>query len=109
MRNLFKNWHGEIIGNRFGLPKGNAINQDLKHPQIHVSNSSISKSIVDATTGVEALRQGLFKHCYETGYMHNHLRMYTAAVACNMGYSHWKVPAQWMYYHCWMPIGQVML
>jgi len=25
--------------------------------------------------------------------------MYTAAVACNMAQSHWKVPAQWMYYH----------
>ena len=25
--------------------------------------------------------------------------MYVAAMACNMGKSHWKVPAQWMYYH----------
>jgi len=80
------------------IAKGNAINQDLKHPQNPVSNSSISKSILDATTGVEAIDRAI-ETLYETGYMHNHLRMYTAAVACNMGYSHWKVPAQWMYYH----------
>ena len=80
------------------IAKGNAINQDLKHPQSPVSNSSISKSIVDATTGVEALDRAI-ETLYETGYMHNHLRMYSAAVVCNMAQSHWKAPAQWMYYH----------
>ena len=80
------------------IAKGAAINQDLKHPQTPVLNDSISKSIVDAVTGVEALDTAI-ETLYKTGYMHNHLRMYIAAVACNMGYSHWKVPAQWMYYH----------
>ena len=80
------------------IAKGHLINEDLKHPQKPVSNRLISKSIVDATTGVEALDNAI-KLLYKTGYMHNHLRMYTAAVACNMGYNHWKVPAQWMYYH----------
>ena len=80
------------------IAKGNTINQDLKHPQNPVSNSSVSTSIVEATTGVEAIDNAI-KTLYTTGYMHNHLRMYTAAVACNMAQSHWKVPAQWMYYH----------
>ena len=80
------------------IAKGTAIDKDLKHPQTPVSNHSISKSIVDATTGVEALDKGI-EGLYETGYMHNHLRMYTAAVACNMAQSQWNVPAQWMYYH----------
>ena len=80
------------------IAKGAAINQDLKHPQTPVLNDSISKSIVDAVTGVEALDTAI-ETLYKTGYMHNHLRMYIAAVACNMGYSHWKVPAQWMYYY----------
>lgn len=31
--------------------------------------------------------------------MHNHLRMYTAFLACNLAGFHWKQPAQWMYYH----------
>ena len=80
------------------IAKGNTINQDLKHPQNPVSNSSVSTSIVEATTGVDAIDNAI-KTLYTTGYMHNHLRMYTAAVACNMAQSHWKVPAQWMYYH----------
>ena len=80
------------------IAKGAAINEDLKHLQTPVSNHSVSKAIVDATTGVEALDTAI-ETLYKTGYMHNHLRMYIAAVCCNMGYSHWKVPAQWMYYH----------
>ena len=36
--------------------------------------------------------------------------MYIASLCCNVAKSHWKLPAQWMYYHiCWMEIGEVML
>ena len=31
--------------------------------------------------------------------MHNHLRMYTAGIICNIGQYHWLEPAKWMYYH----------
>jgi len=31
--------------------------------------------------------------------MHNHCRMYTAAVACHAARAHWLQPARWMYYH----------
>ena len=36
---------------------------------------------------------------YDTGYMHNHLRMYTASICCNIGNYHWLKNAKWMYYH----------
>ena len=36
---------------------------------------------------------------YESGYIHNHMRMYIAAVCCNVGQYHWLKPAQWMYYY----------
>ena len=80
------------------IVKGDAINSDLKHPQAPVSNTSISKAIVDAATGIEAIDTAIADF-YKTGYLHNHVRMYIAAIACNMGQSHWKVPAQWMYFH----------
>ncbi len=80
------------------LAKGDAINKDLKHEQKPVSNTAISKAIIDAKTGIEAIDKGI-QEFYKTGYIHNHLRMYIAAIACNMGQSHWKAPAQWMYYH----------
>ena len=80
------------------ISKGSAINADLKHPQYPVSNHSISASLVQASTMVEAIDTAI-ETLYKTGYMHNHLRMYTAAIACNMGQSHWRTPAQWMYFH----------
>tara|TARA_B100000809_G_C15138262_1_gene531651 strand:+ start:2787 stop:3902 length:1116 start_codon:yes stop_codon:yes gene_type:complete len=80
------------------IAKGDGINQDLKHEQIPVSNTSIPESIVEANTGIEAIDKAI-NMFYKTGYMHNHLRMYIASIACNMGQSYWKVPAQWMYYH----------
>ncbi|MGK0279044.1 MAG: deoxyribodipyrimidine photo-lyase, partial [Litorivivens sp.] len=80
------------------VSKGDAINQDLKHPQKPVSNSGISKSIVEANTGILAIDRAI-NEFYTTGYLHNHLRMYIASIACNVGQSHWKAPAQWMYYY----------
>jgi len=80
------------------IAKGNAINSDLKHQQTPITNTSISSAITDAKTGIEAIDKAI-NQFYKTGYMHNHLRMYIAAIACNISKSHWKVPAQWMYYH----------
>ncbi len=75
-----------------------AINSDLKNRQEPVSNFTIPKGIIEAKTGVEAIDKGILD-LYRNGYMHNHMRMYVASVACNMARSHWKVPAKWMYYH----------
>jgi len=80
------------------IAKGDAINSDLKNLQTSVSNTAISKAIVDANMGIEAIDKAIHDF-YITGYLHNHLRMYIASIACNCGQSHWKVPAKWMYYH----------
>ena len=80
------------------IAKEDGINHDLKHDQKPVSNTAISEAIVAAKTGVEAIDIAI-NRLYHTGYMHNHVRMYIASIACNMGQSYWKVPAQWMYYH----------
>lgn len=77
---------------------GDAIHSDLKQEQKPVSNTSISKAIVAANTGIEAIDTAI-REFYKTGYLHNHIRMYIAAISCNMGHSHWRVPSQWMYYH----------
>ena len=80
------------------IAKGTAINSDLKHKQKKVVHTQIPKAIVNASTGIDAIDSAI-REFYKTGYLHNHLRMYIAAIACNMGQSHWKTPAQWMYYH----------
>ncbi|MDZ7613374.1 MAG: FAD-binding domain-containing protein [Flavobacteriaceae bacterium] len=48
--------------------------------------------------GIEAIDNGI-NNLKKTGYMHNHIRMYVASIACNVGKSHWYMPAKWMYYY----------
>ena len=71
---------------------------DLKYPQQPVKFRSIPKAIVEAETGISAMDECI-QEFYETGYIHNHMRMYIAAVCCNIGQYHWLNPAQWMYYN----------
>ena len=80
------------------ISKGELINQDLKHPQQPISNTSLSRAISEGKTGIIAIDNAILEF-YQTGYIHNHVRMYIAFLACNLGQSHWKKPAQWMYYH----------
>jgi deoxyribodipyrimidine photo-lyase len=80
------------------IAKGNLINEDLRQQQPDVANFKIAQNIIQAQIGIDAIDDGI-KALYETGYMHNHNRMYTASIACNIAKSHWKVPAQWLYYY----------
>jgi deoxyribodipyrimidine photo-lyase len=80
------------------IDKGTLINSDLKKKQEGVQNYFIPKSIVDANTSIFAIDEAI-QEFYKTGYIHNHLRMYIAALCCNVAKSHWKLPSQWMYYH----------
>ena len=80
------------------LAKSDAINIDLKRPQEPVESHEVSRALLHAETGIQAIDEGI-ETLYDSGYMHNHLRMYTAAIACNFGRCHWLQPARWMYYH----------
>ena len=80
------------------IAKGDEINTDLKNKQPSVTNHKMPKAIINAATGINAIDKAI-EVFYETGYLHNHLRMYIASVACNIGGSHWKIPAKWMYYY----------
>ncbi|MEM9896591.1 MAG: FAD-binding domain-containing protein, partial [Bacteroidota bacterium] len=80
------------------VDKGDEINGDLRREQPNVDNRAMPKSIIDANTGIKAIDEAIADF-YQTGYLHNHLRMYIAMISCNVGGSHWEVPARWMYYH----------
>lgn len=77
---------------------GEAMFEDIKQSQEEVENEGLSSAIIDAQTGIDALDKAILE-LKTTGYLHNHLRLYLAAVACNLAKSHWKTPSQWMYYH----------
>jgi len=80
------------------IAKGDAIDKDLKRTQHPLSTANVPLAIVNHSTGIEAIDQGI-KTLYKTGYMHNHMRMYVAALACNVAQAHWFQPAKWMYSH----------
>lgn len=77
---------------------GEDIFQDIKHPQPSVSHHQLPKALLEGTTGIKQIDQSI-QQLTKTGYLHNHARLYTAMLACNIGRAHWFMPAQWMYYH----------
>ena len=70
----------------------------IKQEQTPIFNYEISAQVLKAETGIEGVDNAI-KQLYQSGYMHNHCRMYTASLVCNIAKSHWYHPAQWMYYH----------
>ena len=77
---------------------GDGIWKDIKQPQPDVLHHQMITAVDKATTGIEAIDNAI-KNLYTSGYMHNHCRMYTAALVCNMAKAHWLQPSHWMYYH----------
>lgn len=80
------------------IERGNEINSDLRREQPDINNYQMPKAVIEASTSIKAI-DGAIREFYKSGYLHNHIRMYIAAICCNMGGSHWKIPARWMYYH----------
>ena len=78
--------------------KGDEIFVDLKQEQTLVQSKNIPSAILHASTGIDAIDQSI-QELYQTGYMHNHCRMYVASITCNIAQCHWLKPSQWMYYH----------
>lgn len=77
---------------------GDAMDSDIKQPQQEVANRQIPVNLLNAATGIQAIDDGIQK-LYDTGYVHNHVRMYVAGITCNIAKCHWAIPARWMYYH----------
>lgn len=77
---------------------GNEIWNDIKHPQPDVQHHKMVKAVEHAATGIHVIDEQI-KKLYNSGYMHNHVRMYTASLVCNMAKAHWMQPSKWMYYY----------
>jgi deoxyribodipyrimidine photo-lyase len=52
-------------------------------------------NILTASTGITAIDSGL-QELYQTGYIHNHMRMWLAGLICNVAQCDWRVGADWM-------------
>jgi deoxyribodipyrimidine photo-lyase len=77
---------------------GDGINVDIRREQEGVLHRVFPAAIAAGNTGIEGIDVGI-QRLLSTGYMHNHLRMYTAFLTANLAGAHWRLPAQWMYAH----------
>jgi len=55
-------------------------------------------AVMHGKTGIHAIDEAI-ERLYEKGYMHNHVRMYLAALCCPIAQCHFEAPARWFYYH----------
>lgn len=74
------------------------LSQPIKQAQENVAHRQMPLAVLEAKTRIEGIDQAISK-LYQTGYMHNHARMYTASLVCNIAQSDWLMPVRWMYYH----------
>jgi deoxyribodipyrimidine photo-lyase len=77
---------------------GVSINNDLKNSQAAAFEKGLPLAISSATTGIVSIDDSI-KSLQQSGYMHNHVRMYIAYISCNLASFHWRDPARWMYYY----------
>lgn len=56
----------------------------------------IPRAVLNAETGITALDNGI-KQLQNTGYIHNHMRMWIAGLVCNVARCDWKTGADWMH------------
>ncbi|MBS1593598.1 MAG: deoxyribodipyrimidine photolyase [Bacteroidetes bacterium] len=77
---------------------GDQLWSDIKGPQMGVAHHGVPDALINGATGITAIDTAI-EQLYTTGYMHNHVRMYVASIACNIGHAHWSQPARWLYYH----------
>lgn len=76
----------------------NLSTENIKNNPIHMVNLGLNNSIINANTGIDALDDGI-TDLLESGWIHNHMRMYLAMLHGNIFNSDWKRGARWMYYY----------
>jgi deoxyribodipyrimidine photo-lyase len=83
---------------RVWADKQDEIFDDLRFDQTKVAHYQLPTNIVKATTKINAIDNAINK-LYNTGYLHNHERMWLASIICNIAKTTWYPPAKWLYYH----------
>ena len=78
--------------------KGDDIFTDLRFSRDDWEHDKLVEAIVLANTGIKSIDIQI-EEMYQSGYMHNHARMWTAMLACNVAKAHWYNMSRWMYYH----------
>ena len=64
-------------------------------PLHETRRAGLPTAVLEATTGITAIDDGI-RQLYDTGYLHNHMRMWLAGLICNVAKCDWRVGADWM-------------
>jgi len=78
--------------------KGDEIFNDLRFKQKHVITTDSISAITKGITGIEIIDEHIHD-LLNSGYMHNHMRMWVAMMATSVARAHWYTMSKWMYYH----------
>ena len=76
---------------------GEGIHQSI-HPGLLPDNAyqtEMPQDVLEARTGIPAIDLAV-RELYETGYLHNHARMWLASYVVHLRKVHWHAGAQWM-------------
>jgi deoxyribodipyrimidine photo-lyase len=76
--------------------KGDAIRNDIEAPKVPVGNAPLADDIVEARTGL-ACMDAFVGNLRETGYVHNHARMWFASYVIHHRKIDWRAAADWYY------------
>ncbi len=78
---------------------GDAILSDMRPPLPGVAYSpALPDDIREGRTGLQVIDRAV-QELYQTGYLHNHARMWIASYVVHLRKVHWRAGADWMYAH----------
>ena len=102
-QHIYQEWSGFIqqmawreYFQRVWQHQGDLILKDLKSVQTDVILEQLPAPLHNANTGIYALDHAIAQ-LYDTGYLHNHLRMYLSMLHSNIFKAAWLPGAKWMY------------
>lgn len=76
---------------------GDGIGEDIRAALPGVLyTSGMPEDVLSATTGIPVIDASV-RELYDTGYLHNHQRMWLASYLVHMRKVHWRAGADWMY------------
>ncbi len=91
---IWKEYFLQVLAN-----KNQGIFTDIEPDKSGVAKvRMLPQSLLDAETGSLWL-DGIIREMRDTGYLHNHTRMWLASYLTHFGRLHWKLLADWTYYH----------
>lgn len=78
--------------------QGEAIFTDRRPGVREFVHHQVPMALMRGETGIATIDQSI-QELYETGYVHNHARMWIAGLATNLARADWLPVSRWFYYH----------